>query len=150
MENVRQAMHRKEKPRKPSACPRESGKTGKNGKCICPSGQKACARACIPAAAECAGGQVCLDFQCVTGLGACAAGTTIRDVSAVGACNPGPAAHVCARVLDLNSETHRAVSTGDNTPCTKDADCAGFGVGAFCSAAAWGCPDQLCRLPCPR
>ena len=136
------------------------GKSCLGGSCLCPSGQEDCRGTCIPDTAacctnaDCAGGQICDQFQCVTGRGTCPLGTDSCAGAGV-TCNGDP---FCVCLQSTAGET-RCGKTGTATECgscDSDADCAELlpnvpgafcilGGGTFCNCDGAG----FCLGPCP-
>lgn len=96
----------------------------------------------------CPSGQIKVGGQCVTGQGTCAAGVSSCGV-AIGLQTRCNNSRDCACLRSASGET-RCGKAPNNLlcgQCTTDAQCAGFGTGAFCVLSTNSTVDTNCSCP---
>lgn len=144
------------------AVAKKKKKRKKRKKKKCKGRKKKCGKRCISAALcctnnECGTGNLCVEGQCISGLGACLIGADICEGTGGGDC--GATGLACTCVTATNGQTRCASNSfpasvcGD---CAEDSSCASFGLGAFCAQGGPGgsenccvLGDGICVLPCP-
>jgi hypothetical protein len=137
------------------ACVKETGTscsgggTCQNGSCRIPCGSGSCAL-----------GQFCVNpntVTCATNQGTCKQGDDICAANAPIPCGPvvgGPTNSSCACFTAMNGRTRCGQSFAGCGACTTNADCAGFGPGAFCirdtgEGCLCGPNEGFCAAACP-